>query len=290
MAGPALIDVGTSAVPTIPAATAWYAVTILCLALLVSFTDRLVINLVVDPIRADLSLTDCLTRRRTMSVLNDTAPVETPAHSIGKDSASNETLPISRAGRRRLPLFALALGTFCIGTTEFASMGIIQLFSASLEVDIPTATHAITAYAIGVVFGAPALTLAAARLNRRALLLVLIVLFILGNLLSALAGSLELFIAARFLTGLPQGAYFGAGAVGASYIVGPGHAGRAFASVMAGLTVATIVGSPLATLLGQTIGWRETYPLHCGAGSCLAAVNLALRSPHPRTRRRLDRP
>ena len=167
---------------------------------------------------------------------------------------------------RRLTLFALALGTFCIGTTEFASMGIIQLFSVSLGVDIPTATHAISAYAVGVVLGGPALTLFAARLNRRILLLVLIGVFIIGNVLSAMADGLGMFIVARFITGLPQGAYFGAGAVVASYIVGPGHAGRAFASVMAGLTIATILGSPIATFLGQTIGWRATYLCVGGLG------------------------
>ena len=168
---------------------------------------------------------------------------------------------------RRLALFALALGTFCIGTTEFASMGIIQLFSASLGVDIPTATHAITAYAIGVVVGAPALTLFAARLNRRVLLLLLIGIFVLGNVLSAVADGLEMFVVARFVTGLPQGAYFGAGAVVASYLIGPGHAGRAFAIVMTGLTIATIVGSPIATFLGQTIGWRLTYLCIGGLGA-----------------------
>ena len=128
-------------------------------------------------------------------------------------------LGASEARGRRLALFALALGTFCIGTTEFASMGIIQLFSASLGVDIPTATHAITAYAIGVVVGAPALTLFAARLNRRVLLLLLIGIFILGNVLSAIADGLEMFVLARFVTGLPQGAYFGAGAVVASCVL-----------------------------------------------------------------------
>src|SRR5689334_4732161 len=93
--------------------------------------------------------------------------------------AGGETLgPV----RRRFTLLALALGTFCIGTTEFASMGIIQLFSADLGIDIPTATHAITAYAVGVVIGAPALTLLAAHFNRRTLLLALICIFVLGNI------------------------------------------------------------------------------------------------------------
>ncbi len=163
------------------------------------------------------------------------------------------------ARSQKLTLLALALGSFSIGTSEFASMGIIQLFSDSLGISVPDATHAIEAYAFGVVLGAPFVTLAAARLNRRTLLLLLMGLFIAGNVLSAIASNLGFLMLARFISGVPQGAYFGAGAVVASYIVGPGHAGKAFAIVMTGLTVATIVGSPLATFLGQTIGWRETY-------------------------------
>ncbi|MGF6771862.1 DHA1 family inner membrane transport protein [Paraburkholderia sp. GAS199] len=165
----------------------------------------------------------------------------------------------SEARKRGLALFALALGSFCIGTSEFASMGVLQLFAGSLGLSIPKATHAITAYAFGVVIGAPLVTLLAARLNRRTLLLILIGLFVVGNLLSAAAMNLGMLVAARFISGLPQGAYFGAGAVVASYFVGEGNSGKAFAMVMSGLTVATIVGSPLATLLGQSLGWRETY-------------------------------
>jgi DHA1 family inner membrane transport protein len=181
---------------------------------------------------------------------------------------------------RKLTLFALALGSFSIGTSEFASMGIIQLFSSSLGVSVPVAANAITAYAIGVVVGAPLITLAAARLNRRTLLLALIALFVLGNLLSAAASGLGMLAVARFISGLPQGAYFGAGAVVASYIVGPGHAGKAFAIVMTGLTVATIVGSPLATFLGQSIGWRETY---LAVAILSAAALLAISAWVPRT-------
>ncbi|WP_433770539.1 MFS transporter [Pseudomonas putida] len=167
--------------------------------------------------------------------------------------------PPSNKLARALALFALALGSFCIGTSEFASMGIIQLFSASLGIDVPQATNAVTAYALGVVIGAPAVTLAAARLNRRTLLLALMGLFVVGNVLSAIATDLNLLMAARFLSGLPQGAYFGAGAMVASWIMGPGQEGKAFAIVMTGLTIATIIGSPLATFLGQHLGWRETY-------------------------------
>jgi DHA1 family inner membrane transport protein len=181
---------------------------------------------------------------------------------------------------RSLALFALALGSFCIGTSEFASMGVIQLFSASLGVDVPQATNAVTAYALGVVVGAPLVTLAAARMNRRSLLLALMALFVVGNLLSAMASNLQLLIAARFISGLPQGAYFGAGAMVASWILGPGQSGRAFAIVMTGLTVATIIGSPLATFIGQNLGWRETY-LAVAALSALAL--LAIRQWLPRT-------
>lgn len=181
-----------------------------------------------------------------MSIISET-PVFAPA---AADTAARSS---------KLTLLALALGSFAIGTSEFASMGIIQLFSDSLGISVPDATNAITAYAFGVVLGAPLVTLAAARLNRRTLLLGLMALFIAGNVLSALASDLGFLMLARFISGLPQGAYFGAGAVVASYIVGPGQAGKAFAIVMTGLTVATIVGSPLATFLGQIIGWRETY-------------------------------
>ncbi|VVP68031.1 Putative transporter AraJ [Pseudomonas fluorescens] len=196
-------------------------------------------------------------------------------------ATATRSLPASSSNlSRALALFALALGSFCIGTSEFASMGIIQLFSASLGIDVPQATNAVTAYALGVVVGAPVVTLAAARLNRRTLLLALMALFVAGNVLSAVASNLPLLMAARFISGLPQGAYFGAGAMVASYLMGPGQSGKAFAIVMTGLTVATIIGSPLATFLGQHLGWRETY-LAVAALSALAL--LAIRQWLPRS-------
>lgn len=170
-----------------------------------------------------------------------------------------------------LTLLALALGSFVIGTSEFASMGIIGLFSESLGLSVPVATNAITAYAFGVVIGAPLVTLMAARLNRRTLLLALMAILVVGNLLSAFASNLGWLMVARFISGMPQGAYFGAGAVVAAHVVGKGRSGKAFAIVMTGLTVATIFGSPLATFMGQTLGWRETYV----AIAALAAVGLA---------------
>ncbi|GII32452.1 MFS transporter [Planotetraspora mira] len=159
----------------------------------------------------------------------------------------------------RLALFALALGTFAIGTGEFGSNGIIQLFAADLDVSIPVATYAITAYAFGVVIGSPLITLLAARVNRRTLLLGLVVLFLVGNGLSALAPNIVLLVVFRFVAGSVQGAFFGAGAVVAAYVYGPGKGGKAFATVMGGLTVATIAGSPLGTFIGQHAGWRVMY-------------------------------
>ncbi|BEL06606.1 MFS transporter [Actinoplanes sichuanensis] len=156
-------------------------------------------------------------------------------------------------------LLALALGTFAIGTGEFGSNGIIQLFATDLGVSIPVATHAITAYAVGVVIGSPAITLLAARVNRRTLLLGLMVLFLIGNALSAVAPNITLLVVFRFVAGCVQGAFFGAGAAVAAYLYGPGRGGKAFATVMGGLTIATIVGSPLGTLIGQQAGWRAMY-------------------------------
>lgn len=138
-------------------------------------------------------------------------------------------------------------------------MVLLQQYAATLGLELANATHAIEAYALGVVLGGPAVTILAARLNRCHLLLALMALFGLGHVLSAVAGSLGRFALTRFLSGIPQGAYFGAGALVASYLVGPGQGGRAFALVMTGLTVATIVGSPLATWMGQAVGWRDAY-------------------------------
>ncbi len=172
---------------------------------------------------------------------------------------NRHTLATSTIRNPKLTLFALALGTFAIGTGEFGSNGIIQLIASDLDVSVSVATYPITAYAVGVMVGSPAITLLAARVNRRTLLLGLIVLFLVGNALSAVASNIALLVAFRFVTGSVQGAFFGAGAVVAAYAYGPGKGGKAFASVMGGLTVATIAGSPLGTFIGQSAGWRVMY-------------------------------
>lgn len=193
---------------------------------------------------------------------------------------NRHTLASSAIHNPKLTLFALALGTFAIGTGEFGSNGIIQLIASDLDVSVPVATYAITAYAVGVMVGSPAITLLAARVNRRTLLLGLIVLFLVGNALSALAPNIALLVAFRFVTGSVQGAFFGAGAVVAAYAYGPGKGGKAFATVMGGLTVATIAGSPLGTLIGQNAGWRVMYWTVVAVGMLAGA---ALTSWLPRT-------
>ncbi|GGK87631.1 MFS transporter [Sphaerisporangium melleum] len=182
--------------------------------------------------------------------------------------------PDRDAGNRRLALLALALGTFAIGTGEFGSNGIIQLFAADLDISLPQATYAVTAYAVGVMIGSPVITIMAARANRKKLLLALILLFLAGNLLSALSANFGMLLAARFVTGTVQGAYFGAGAVVAAYVYGPGKGGRAFATVMAGLTIATIVGSPLGTFVGQQAGWQALYVVVTAIGLLAGAAIL----------------
>lgn len=161
--------------------------------------------------------------------------------------------------RARLPLLALALGGFSIGTTEFATMGLLPLIADDLRVSIPTAGHVITAYALGVVVGAPLLTTVAARIERRRLLLLLMAAFTVGNVLSALAPTAGWLVAARFVAGLPHGAFFGVGAAMGAHVAGPGRRGQAVATMMAGLTVANVVGVPLSTVLGQAMGWRTAF-------------------------------
>ena len=164
---------------------------------------------------------------------------------------------------RRVPagvsLAALSLGGLAIGTTEFASMGVLPGFAADLGVSVPVAGTAVSAYAIGVVVGAPLIALAAARWPRKRLVVLLAVALVVFNALSALAPSFVPFVALRFLAGLPHGAYFGAAAVLGAALVPPERRARALAAVMMGLTIANIVGVPAATWLGETFGWRSAY-------------------------------
>ncbi|HEX8496618.1 MAG TPA: MFS transporter [Actinomycetales bacterium] len=169
-----------------------------------------------------------------------------------------------------LAITALAVGGFGIGTTEFATMGVLPQMTGDLGASVPQGGHLVSAYAVGVVVGAPTLAVLGARLPRKALLLALIGAVLAGNLLSALAPTFETLAVARFLSGLPHGAYFGIGAVVAASLVPPDRRARAVARMMFGMTVANIVGVPLATVLGQHLGWRSTY------GSVVVVSALAL--------------
>ncbi|WP_423820633.1 MFS transporter [Salinisphaera sp. SPP-AMP-43] len=178
-----------------------------------------------------------------------------------------------------LALFALAFGSFVISTSEFASMGLLPLFADGLGLSPAEASNAITAYALGVMAGAPVITIAAARMNKRTMLIALLVLAIAANLLTSVANGLGLLVIARFLSGLPQGAYFGAASVVATAIVGADRGGKAVALVMGGITVATIVGAPVGTFIGQTLGWRGAYAIMAGL-AVLATAATVFWLPH----------
>ncbi len=186
-----------------------------------------------------------------------TTSVESPTPGSAQ-SADAPTTP----GRRvpaAVSLAALSLGGLAIGTTEFASMGVLPGFASDLGVSVPTAGIAISAYALGVVVGAPLIALVGARWPRKRLVVALAVALVVFNALSALAPSFLPFVALRFLAGLPHGAYFGTAAVLGSTLVPPEKRARALATVMLGLTIANIVGVPAATWLGDTFGWRSAY-------------------------------
>jgi DHA1 family inner membrane transport protein len=180
--------------------------------------------------------------------------------------APDEIAP-ARASHYRLAVFALAMGGFAIGTTEFVTMGLLPQIAEGVGVSIPAAGNVIAAYALGVVVGAPLIAVFGAKLPRRALLVWLMAAYAGFNVLSALATSYGVLFVARFLDGLPHGAFFGVASLVAASMAPPDRRGRAVASVMLGLSVANVVGVPAATWLGQQLGWRAAY---------LSASSLAL--------------
>ena len=158
-----------------------------------------------------------------------------------------------------LAVVALATGGFAIGTTEFVTMGLLPQIASGLSISIPEAGHLISAYALGVVVGAPTLAVIGAKLPRRGLLMGLIGAFAFFNLLTALVDDYAVVALVRFLDGVPHGAFFGLAVLTASDMVAPHRRGRAIALVMMGIPVANVAGVPLATLLGQQLGWRAAY-------------------------------
>ncbi|NUP22011.1 MAG: MFS transporter [Streptomyces sp.] len=180
-----------------------------------------------------------------------------------------------------LALLALAVGAFGIGTTEFVMMGLLPEVADDLHISIPTAGHLVSAYALGVVIGAPLLAAVTARMPRRTVLIALMALFVLGNAASALAPDHSWLLVARFVSGLPHGAFFGVGAVVATGMVAPERKARSVSLMFLGLTVANIAGVPVATLMGQHLGWRATF-LGVGAIGLAAIASLALLIPRDR--------
>ena len=175
-------------------------------------------------------------------------------------------------------LLALAVGAFGIGTTEFAPMGLLPVIAAGVNVSIPSAGLLISAYALGVMIGAPIMTLLLARLRAKHALITLVSIFVIGNLLSAMAPGYWTLLASRLVTSLNHGAFFGIGSVVAANLVAPEKRASAVATMFMGLTIANIGGVPAATWIGQQIGWRMAFAGTAGLG-LLAMVALVLALP-----------
>ncbi|WP_193104901.1 MFS transporter [Brachybacterium sp. FME24] len=188
------------------------------------------------------------------------------------DDTRTASPPLTPA-RRRLALFAIALGGFGIGGSEFVSMGLLpgiahglmpEVMASDPETGIAHAGLAITAYALGVVVGAPALALLSVRWSRSSMIVALAVALAAGTLLSAVMPTFELTVFARFLAGIPHGAYFGVASLLAASLMGPGSQGKGTALALSGLTVANLIGVPILTAVGQAAGWRSVYLLLTG--------------------------
>ncbi len=177
--------------------------------------------------------------------------------------------------------FSLALGGFALGTGEFASMGLLPNVARDVHVTVPVAGHMISAYALGVVVGAPLLAATFARAGRRAMLVGLMGFFACANLLCAAASSYGLVVIARFLAGLPHGAYFGIAAVVAASLVPPGKRAQAVARMMLGLSSANVVGVPFATWVGQHAGWRAAFVVVAIIGLATAILCRFVLRPMP---------
>lgn len=170
-----------------------------------------------------------------------------------------------------LALLALAIGAFGVGTTEFVIMGLLPQVAEDFGVSVPTAGLLVTGYALGVVLGAPLMTALGVRVPRKRMLMLLMGLFVAGNLLSALAPVYGVMLAGRVVASLAHGAFFGIGSVVAAELVAPERRAGAIALMFTGLTVANVVGVPLGTYVGQAAGWRVTF----GAVAALGVIGLA---------------
>ncbi|MGK5630360.1 MFS transporter [Streptomyces sp. URMC 123] len=182
-----------------------------------------------------------------------------------------------------LALLALAVGAFGIGTTEFVIMGLLPEVAADYGVSIPTAGLLVTGYALGVVLGAPLMTILGTRISRKRMLVLLMGLFVVGNALSAAAPTFGAMLTGRVVASLAHGAFFGIGSVVAADLVAPERKAGAIAMMFTGLTVANVVGVPLGTLVGQHLGWRVTFGIVAALGvlGALGVARLVPEQPRP---------
>ena len=183
-----------------------------------------------------------------------------------------------KSGNFPAPLIALALSAFAIGTTEFVIMGLLPQVAENLRVTIPAAGWLVSGYALGVFIGAPIMAIATQKMPHRSALMVLMGVFILGNLLCAIAPSYGFLMAARIITALCHGAFFGIGSVEAASLVPANRRASAVALMFTGLTLANVLGVPMGTALGQWAGWRVTFWAVFGLGIA-AFIGLALLLP-----------
>nr|WSX79556.1 MFS transporter [Streptomyces sp. NBC_00899] len=182
-----------------------------------------------------------------------------------------------------LALLALAIGAFGIGTTEFVIVGLLPEIAADYGVSIPSAGLLVTGYALGVVVGAPLMTALGTKMSRKRILMLLMGLFVAGNLISATAPTFGVMLAGRIVASLAHGAFFGIGSVVAADLVAPQKKAGAIATMFTGLTVANIVGVPLGTLVGQAVGWRVTFAVVAALGvvGLLGVAKLVPDLPRP---------
>ncbi|MNW29096.1 Inner membrane transport protein YdhP [compost metagenome] len=177
---------------------------------------------------------------------------------------------LSNSGRFPLALFCLTAGAFAIGMTEFVIMGLLPNVARDLDVTIAQAGQLITGYALGVALGAPILTIATSKIAQKQLLCLLMVIFIIGNLVGALAPSYGLLMGSRLVTALAHGTFLGTGSLIAARLVRPDRRAAAVSMVLAGLTIANIIGVPFGTLIGQQLGWRASF----GAITIMGIISL----------------
>lgn len=177
---------------------------------------------------------------------------------------------LSNSGRFPLALFCLTAGAFAIGMTEFVIMGLLPNVARDLDVTIAQAGQLITGYALGVALGAPILTIATSKIAQKQLLCLLMAIFIIGNLVGALAPSYGLLMGSRLVTALAHGTFLGTGSLIAARLVRPDRRAAAVSMVLAGLTIANIIGVPFGTLIGQQLGWRASF----GAITIMGIISL----------------